>query len=213
MRCRAASAKRGEAISSRELRVNEQIRARQVRVIDDSGQQLGILSLHDALRAARERSLDLVEVSPNVQPPVCRLMDYGRWKYNEAKKERESRARRKTSELREVKVRPKIDEHDYQVKSKMVKRLLAEGDKVKVTLMFRGREVLHTHLALKLLERIFTDVADMALIEKKPTLEGRNMAMVLAPKPGVGASRPDKPSSAEARPQPQQASSQSQQAS
>ncbi|MEW6280899.1 MAG: translation initiation factor IF-3 [Candidatus Eremiobacterota bacterium] len=164
------------------MRVNEQIRAREVRLIDEAGNQLGIMSPREALRIAREKELDLVEVSPHSNPPVCRFLDYGRWKYENAKKGRESKAKRKSLELKEVKLRPKIDEHDYQVKSRTVHRLLEEGDKVKVTMMFRGREVVHAHIALKLLERVFNDVAALAVIEKKPTLEGRNMTMVLAPK-------------------------------
>lgn len=142
----------------------------------------------DAMRLAQERDLDLVEVSPQTKPPVCRLMDYGKWKYESAKKSREAAKatiqRKKVQEIREVKLRPKIDEHDYQVKSKMVKRLLSEGDKVKVTMMFRGREVVHANIALKLLERVFNDSAELAIIENRPRLEGRNMIMVLAPKTG-----------------------------
>lgn len=132
---------------------------------------------------AREKNLDLVEVAPQAQPPVCRLMDYGRFKYEQAKSERESRARRKVQELREVKLRPKIDDHDFEVKAKMCHRLIDEGDRVKVTLRFRGREVVHTHLAMKLLERIFTEVAEKAVILQKPLMEGRQMVMILAPKP------------------------------
>lgn len=142
----------------------------------------------DALRLAQERDLDLVEVSPQTKPPVCRLMDYGKWKYEAAKKNREaSKAntqRKRVQEIREVKLRPKIDEHDYQVKSKMVQRLLSEGDKVKVTMMFRGREVVHANIALKLMERVFNDSLELAIIENRPRLEGRNMIMVLAPKIG-----------------------------
>ena len=133
--------------------------------------------------------MDLVEVSPQTKPPVCRLMDYGKWKYEAAKKNREaakaSVQRKKIQEIREVKLRPKIDEHDYQVKSKMVQRLLGEGDKVKVTMMFRGREVVHANIALKLLERVFNDSLELDIIENRPRLEGRNMIMVLAPKAGA----------------------------
>lgn len=165
-----------------DLRVNRQIRAREVRVIDDQGNQLGVMDPRDAVRIAQERELDLVEVSPQARPPVCKMMDFGKWKYETSKKTRESRAKKKTFELREVKMRPKIDEHDYQVKANMVKRLLKEGDKVKVTMRFRGREVVHSDIALKLLERVFEDSAELAIIENKPKLEGRNMTMVLAPK-------------------------------
>jgi len=140
----------------------------------------------DALRIALEREMDLVEVSPQTKPPVCRMMDYGRWKYEAAKKTREttkiSKVKKRAQEIREVKLRPKIDEHDFQVKSKMVRRLLNEGDKVKVTMMFRGREVVHAEIGLKLLQRVFTDTGELAIIENKPRLEGKNMIMVLAPK-------------------------------
>ena len=151
----------------------------------------------DACKLALERQLDLVEVSPQTKPPVCRLMDYGRWKYEAAKKNREAakaaNVKKKVQEIREVKIRPKIDEHDYEVKSKMVRRLLSEGDKVKVTMMFRGREVVHAANALKLLEKVFVDATEFAIIENRPRLEGRNMIMVLAPKVagggvGLGAS-------------------------
>lgn len=159
-----------------------------MRVIDEKGEQLGIMDPRDAVRMAAERELDLVEVSPQTRPPVCRLMDYGRWKYETAKKGREAtKVKKHSQQLREVKLRPKIDDHDYQVKSRMVKRLLQEGDKVKVTMMFRGREVVHAHIALKLLEQVFNDSADLAIIENKPRLEGRNMIMVLAPKAGTAA--------------------------
>lgn len=159
-----------------------------MRVIDEKGEQLGIMDPRDAVRMAAERELDLVEVSPQTRPPVCRLMDYGRWKYETAKKGREAtKVKKHSQQLREVKLRPKIDDHDYQVKSRMVKRLLQEGDKVKVTMMFRGREVVHAHIALKLLEQVFNDSADLAIIENKPRLEGRNMIMVLAPKAGTAS--------------------------
>lgn len=173
---------RGRHIS-KELRVNRQIRVREVRVIDEDGAQLGVLPTRQAYETARERNLDLVEVAPQATPPVCRMMDYGRFKYEQAKSERESRARRKVQELREVRLRPKIDDHDFEVKSKMVNRLIDQGDRVKVILRFRGREVVHTHLAMKLLERIFTEVAEKAVILQKPLMEGRQMVMVLAPKP------------------------------
>jgi len=144
---------------------------------------LGVLPTRQAYELAKERNLDLVEVAPQAQPPVCRLMDYGRFKYEQAKSERESRARRNVQELREVRLRPKIDDHDFEVKSKMVNRLIDDGDRVKVILRFRGREVVHTHLAMKLLERIFTEVAEKAVILQKPLMEGRQMVMILAPKP------------------------------
>ncbi|ODT56508.1 translation initiation factor IF-3 [bacterium SCN 62-11] len=175
-------------------------------MIDDRGEQLGIMDPRDALRLAQERDLDLVEVSPQTKPPVCRLMDYGKWKYEAAKKNREaakaSVQRKKVQEIREVKLRPKIDEHDYMVKSRMVQRLLSEGDKVKVTMMFRGREVVHANIALKLLERVFNDALELAIIENRPRLEGRNMIMVLAPKAGSTAGAAGSSFAAPAAPAP-----------
>ena len=131
---------------------------------------------------AEEKELDLVEVSPNVDPPVCRMIDYGRFKYEQNKKEKEAKHKRKTLELKEVKLRPKIDEHDYQVKSKLTRRLIEEGDKVKVTLIFRGREAVYTGLGEKLMERLAKETADICVVERRPKLEGRNMIMILAPK-------------------------------
>lgn len=167
-----------------EHRINGRIRTREVRVIDEQGNQLGILHPREAVKIARERNLDLVEVAPGAQPPVCKIMDYGKWKYERAKKERESRATRKTTELREVKMRPKIDEHDFQVKSRTVQRLLKDGDKVKVTMRFRGREVVHKQLALDVLQRVYDDSSDFSTVENKPTMQGRTMSMVLAPAGG-----------------------------
>jgi translation initiation factor IF-3 len=173
---------------TKELRINNEIRAREVRVIDNSGGQLGIMSVREAVALAEERELDLVEVSPNTDPPVCRLMDYGKFKYEQSKKDREARHKRKTLEVKEVKMRPKIDSHDYQIKAKLARRLLEEGDKVKVTMMFRGREVVYTNLAEKLMDRIAEDCGDLCVVERKAKLEGRNMIMILAPKPDHGGS-------------------------
>jgi len=168
---------------TKELRINNEIRAREVRVIDNNGAQLGIMSARDAVAFAEEKELDLVEVSPNTDPPVCRLMDYGKFKYEQSKKDRESRHKRKTLEIKEVKMRPKIDGHDYAIKAKLARRLLEEGDKVKVTMMFRGREVVYNNLAEKLMDRIAEDCVDLCVVERKAKLEGRNMIMILAPKP------------------------------
>lgn len=167
---------------SKELRVNKEIRAKQVRMIGSEGEQVGIIAIKDALAMAEEKELDLVEVSPNADPPVCKLMDYGKFKYEQHKKERDSKAKRKTLEVKEVKLRPKIDDHDFQTKSKTAQRILEEGDKVKVTLMFRGREVVYTKLGEQLLEKLFEEVSSIALIERKPKLEGKNMIMILTPK-------------------------------
>jgi len=167
---------------ARQLRINQRIRAREVRLINEAGEQLGILPLREALDLATEQNVDLVEVSPTSHPPVCRLMDYGKFKYEQQKKDRDARLRRRNLELREVKVRPKIDKHDYAVKCKTARRLLEEGDKVKVTMMFRGREVIHNDMAEKLLLKMAEDVQDLAVVERRPKLEGRNMIMILTPK-------------------------------
>ncbi len=169
---------------SKKLKVNQEIRAREVRVIDDQGQQLGILLLREAQRLAEEREKDLVEISPNADPPVCRFMDYGRFKYEQSKKDREARARRKMVELREVTMRPKIDEHDFLVKYRMARRLLEEGDKVKVTIRFRGREMAHPELAMELLERLFQELQTFCQQERAPKMEGRFMHMILTPREG-----------------------------
>ncbi len=182
---------------SKELRINDKIRAREVRLIDGQGQQRGVLSLRDALALAEEEDLDLVEVSPTVVPPVCRLMDYGKYRYEQAKKNREAKEKHKQYDIKEVKFRPKIDEHDFQVKSKMVQRLLGEGDKVKVTMMFRGREVTYTKMAEKILDRVVQDAEALAVVEKRPKLEGRNMTMILTPRTDVPRAESSAPPKAE----------------
>jgi len=151
-------------------------------MIGNEGEQLGIIAIKDAITMAEEKGLDLVEVSPNADPPVCKLIDYGKFKYEQHKKERDSKAKRKTLEVKEVKLRPKIDDNDFRTKSKTAQRILSEGDKVKVTLMFRGREVVYTKLGEQLLEKLFEEVSSIALIERKPKLEGKNMIMILSPK-------------------------------
>lgn len=140
------------------------------------------MSPREAYELAHERSYDLVEVAPSSKPPVCRFMDYGKYRYEQAKAERESKAKRKVQELREVKLKPKVGDHDFDVKAKTVQRLIQDGDRVKVSLRFKGREVVHTDLAIKLLERLFEIVKDDAVITQKPILDGRQMVMVLAPK-------------------------------
>lgn len=140
------------------------------------------MSVRDAVRRAFEENLDLVEVAPNARPSVCRIMDYGRYKYEQSKSEKEAKKKQKQITVKEVKVRPNIDEHDYQVKLKNLRRFLADGDKVKVTIMFRGREVSHSEAGKKILNRLAKDAGEDITIERKPKLEGRNMIMVLAPK-------------------------------
>tara|TARA_B100000315_G_scaffold190021_1_gene179976 strand:+ start:743 stop:1492 length:750 start_codon:yes stop_codon:yes gene_type:complete len=162
-------------------RINHDIRVPQVRVIDEEGEQMGILSIDDAVQAAEDRDLDLVEVAPNSEPPVCKIMDYGRYKYTQQKKGKEAKKRQKIVELKEVKMRIKIDEHDYEFKKNHAERFLLDGNKAKVTIMFRGREVTHPDLGRKILDRVANDLMEIGTVEQRPLLEGRNMTMVLAP--------------------------------
>jgi translation initiation factor IF-3 len=163
-------------------RVNEEIRVPQVRLIDENGEMIGVMSIRDALYRAYQAGLDLLEISPNAVPPVCKITDYGKFKYERQKKANEARKKQKVVEIKEIKVRPNIDDHDYEVKMKQAKSFIGEGDKVKVTLRFRGREMAHQELGVKLLERIRTELADIVKVESMPRLENRQMVMVLAPK-------------------------------
>jgi translation initiation factor IF-3 len=165
--------------------VNEEIRAREVRVVDPSGNQLGIMPLREALRLAEEHQLDLVEIAPQARPPVCRLMDYGKYKYEQSKREKEARKKQRVINIKEVKLRPSIEEHDFQVKVRNAARFLKEGDKVKATIMFRGREIMHTQLGHQLLLRLAEQVKDLSIIERQPRLEGKNMVMILAPRQDI----------------------------
>ncbi|NLM52979.1 MAG: translation initiation factor IF-3 [Firmicutes bacterium] len=167
---------------SKDLLVNEQIRAKEVRVIDPDGKQLGIMSLDEALQVAADYDLDLVAVSLHSKPPVCRIMDYGKYKFEQSKREKEARRNQKQITIKEIKIRPNIEEHDYNVKLKNTRRFLQSGDKVKATIMFRGREITHPELGQKLLMRIAEDVKDLGSVERVPKVEGRNMVMILAPK-------------------------------
>ena len=169
-------------MSDRGLRANENIRAREVRVIDENGEQLGVMIPREALRIARERGLDLVEVAPNARPPVCRVMDYGKYMYEKSKKERESRKNQKTVKIKEVRISPKIDDHDFSVRVKNAVGFLQKGNKVKATVRFRGREIVHADIGKKLLEDLAEFVQDYAVVERDPKVEGRNMIMILAPK-------------------------------
>ncbi|MDR2935271.1 MAG: translation initiation factor IF-3 [Candidatus Adiutrix sp.] len=166
----------------KKVNINEHIRAAEVRVISDEGDQLGIMPLAEALKAAREASLDLVEVAPEAEPPVCRVMDFGRYKYQLSKKSAESRKKSSVIEVKEIKFRPKTGEHDYQFKLRNIQKFLAEKNKVKVSMMFRGREIAHADLGQSLLERVLRDMAETAQVEQTPKLEGRSMVMILAPK-------------------------------
>jgi translation initiation factor IF-3 len=164
------------------LRVNERIRGRECRLVGDTGEQLGIVSIRDALTMSREKGLDLIEVAPTANPPVCKIMDYGKYKYELGKRDREARKKQHISELKGIKLRPGIDEHDFQFKLKNALKFLEEGDKVKFTVTFRSREITHPEFARRSLERIAEESAEIAVIEKPPGMEGRTMTMVLTPK-------------------------------
>jgi translation initiation factor IF-3 len=164
------------------LRINEQIRIPQVRLFDDTTDEaLGIVPIETARQLAVERGLDLVEVAPLAQPPVCRLMDYGRFKFEALKREKDSRRDHNVVQLKEQKLRPKISDHDFRTKLAKVKQFLGEGDKVKLTIMFRGREMVHQEFGRKLLDRMTEELSDLAIIERSPLVEGRNMIMILSP--------------------------------
>lgn len=163
-------------------RVNNQINVPSVRVVDENGEMLGVLPIREALSRASEAGLDLVEISPNAEPPVCKILDFGKYKYEIQKKKNEARKKQKVIEVKEIKLRPNIDEHDYEVKMRSVHRFLDEGDKVKVTMRFRGREMVHQEIGLKVLERVRDELEERAKVEQMPKLEGRQMIMVLAPR-------------------------------
>ncbi len=163
-------------------RVNEMIRVREVRVISPEGEQLGILPIEEALALARDRDLDLVEVAPNERPPVCRIMDFGKYKYQQAKRSQEAKKRQRVIQTKEIKMRPKTEEHDYQFKMRHARRFLEEGHKVKVSLLFRGREMDHVDLGQRMLDRIIVDCKDISAIEQQPRLEGQTLSLVLTPK-------------------------------
>ncbi len=173
---------RGEAaLATDDARINDRIRARQVRLIGADGSQLGVRALPDALGIARESGLDLVEVAANAEPPVCKIMDYGKYKYEQDQRRKESRKRASNVVIKEMKFRPKIDSHDYDTKMKHVERFLEEGSKVKLTIMFRGREMAHPELGRRILEKVAERVAEIAIVESAPKQDGRNMVMVLNP--------------------------------
>ena len=164
------------------MRINEQIRAREVRLVSEDNEQLGVMSQREALAMAEEHGLDLVEVAPQGRPPVCRLMNYGKYRYEQQKREKEARKKQKVITLKEVKLRPNIEDHDFYVKMKNAIRFLEDGSKVKVTIMFRGRELSHPELGEKLLIRFAAELKELAEHERGPKLEGRNMTMMLVPK-------------------------------
>jgi len=162
--------------------VNEEIRAREVRVVGPDGEQIGIIPLKEALKLAEEKELDLVNVAPNAKPPVCRIMDYGKFRYEQSKKEKEARKKQKVINTKEIRLSPTIEENDFQTKLRSAIKFIKAGDKVKVTVRFRGRQITHQDIGEKLLERIAQEMEEIAVVERKPKLEGRSMIMILAPK-------------------------------
>ncbi|HLX38990.1 MAG TPA: translation initiation factor IF-3 [Ktedonobacteraceae bacterium] len=168
----------------RETRVNERIRAREVRLIDENGEMIGVMPPMRALDIARERNLDMVEISPNAIPPVCKLMDYGKFKYEQAKKENEARKNQKTVTLKDIRMRPRTDDHDIEVKVRKIQEFLAEGDKVRVSVQFRGAEMRHPELGRKLLDEITEVLKGTATIERPPIMEGRMISMIVSRAPG-----------------------------
>lgn len=164
------------------VRRNELIRARELRVIGPEGEQLGILSRNDALAAAKEAGMDLVEVASTAEPPVCRIMDYGKFKYETQKKKQEAKKRQTVVQIKEIKVRPKTDDHDYETKVRHIRRFIEEGDRCKVTVFFRGREIVHKDRGLSILERVVQDTLDIAKVDQEPRAEGRTLQMLLVPK-------------------------------
>ncbi len=163
-------------------RVNRDIVVAQVRLIDEQGENLGVVSKDEAIERAEEAGMDLVEISPSADPPVCKILDYGRFKYQDQKKKSEARKKQKTIDIKEIKMRPNIDQHDYDVKMRAINRFIADGDKVKVTMRFRGREMVHQELGLKVLDRVRDQIDEVAKVEQFPKMEGRQMIMVVAPK-------------------------------
>ncbi|QWT50556.1 translation initiation factor IF-3 [Azospira inquinata] len=169
------------AIQQKTHRVNEEITVPEVRLIGEEGEQVGVVSIRAALSMAEEAGVDLVEIAPLAKPPVCRVMDYGKFKYHEAKKQHEAKQKQRQVQIKEIKLRPGTDENDYQIKLRNMTRFLGEEDKVKVTLRFRGREMAHQDIGMRQLERIKADLGTVAVVEQMPKMEGRQMVMVLAP--------------------------------
>ena len=165
-----------------DLMINEQIRDKEIRLIDENGEQLGIMSSRDAQKIADERKLDLVKIAPTAKPPVCRIMDYGKYKFDQAKKEKEARKKQKTVDVKELRLSPSIDTHDVQVKVKKANVFLKNGDKVKVSIRFRGREIGHSKAGMLILENFAKETAEFGVIDKEPKMEGKSLVMFLAPK-------------------------------
>ncbi|MBM3486585.1 MAG: translation initiation factor IF-3 [Alphaproteobacteria bacterium] len=171
-----------EPPSKDDRRINEAISARRVRLVDADGTMIGVVAIDEALDKAADRGLDLVEIAPEADPPVCKILDFGKFKYEVQKKKNEARKKQKVIEVKEIKLRPNIDENDYLVKMRSVKKFIGEGDKVKVTLRFRGREMAHQEIGAKVLDRVREDTDEIAKVEQFPRLEGRQMVMVIAPR-------------------------------
>ncbi len=167
--------------NSNEPRVNERIHAEEVRLVDEKGEMIGVVSAADALKKAKAAGLDLVEVSPNAKPPVCKVLDYGKYKYEQQKKAHEAKKKQKVIHVKEVKLRPNIDTHDLEIKMRAIHKFLDGGDKVKITLRFRGREMAHQDIGMKLLDQVRQELADKIKIENEPSFEGRQVVMVVAP--------------------------------
>ncbi|MGE5380247.1 MAG: translation initiation factor IF-3 [Methylocystaceae bacterium] len=172
--------------------MNEEIKVREVRLVGEDGEQLGIVPIKQALDLAEERNLDLVEVAPGAKPPVCRIMDFGKFCYEQSKREKEARKKQRIITVKEVKMRPNIERHDMEVKAANARRFLEDGDKVKVTIMFRGREVSHSELGSALCRRFAEELSALATVEKEPKLEGRNMTMFLTPRSDIAISKEEK---------------------
>jgi translation initiation factor IF-3 len=179
-------------------RINDRIRVPQVRLIDETGAQLGVMDTNDALKVAQGKDLDLVEVAPEAKPPVCRILDYSKYKYEQAQKVKQAKKHQQQINVREIKFRPKIAAHDYATKKGHVERFLKAKDKVKVTIMFRGREVTHPERGVALLDRLAEELAELAIVEQRPNLDGRNMTMVLGPSKAVIAGELEEPAAAAA---------------
>jgi translation initiation factor IF-3 len=168
--------------SSNFPKANREITAPKVRLVDDEGEMIGVVTLQEALKLALEKGLDLVEISPNADPPVCKILDFGKFKYEAKKKAQEAKKKQKVVEIKEIKIRPNIGQNDYDVKMRSMQKFLAEGDKVKITLRFKGREITHQEIAFKLFDQIKEDLQELCKIETSPRMEGRQMLMIIAPK-------------------------------
>jgi translation initiation factor IF-3 len=188
-------------------RINERIRVPQVRVIGDEGEQLGVMDIRDAIRAAREKGLDLVEVAATADPPVCRIIDFGKFQYEAKKKANEAKKKQVTITVKEVKFRPGTDDHDYSYRMKHAREWLEEGDKVKATIWFRGREMTHRELGARILERLEKDLIDVGEVEARPRMEGNQMFIILGPRKHKGAAKPEQPAVASNKPAPKVESS------